>query len=358
VRPRLAVALLALILLAAAAGCGGGGNSSSGGGGGSSPANDPFYGVISAEPLPDNALLTRIGQGGVGTLRINLAWGVVQQSADASYDWTHYDLVIAGAALHGIRVLATVYSSAPWAEPSAEHPPLGSAQTKFDDFVRAAVERYGDGGTFWKEHPNLPALPIADWQLWNEPNSHLFWKPAPNAAQYVDLLRGFGRAVHSADAGAKVLLGGLFPTPRGDITMVSYLTQLYQHGGGGLFDAAAVHPYAANPQRAIDATAQLRSLMNRNGDHAKPIWITEVGWASEGRPPGLVVGPQGQANYVKQIFELASRDRSRLGIAGVVWYSLSDTPGQLWVGHCGLFTVDGTPKPAWDAFTQVAGSAG
>jgi hypothetical protein len=351
------VAVLALICVAAVAGCGGGSSGGGGDNGGGSQANDPFYGVISAEPLPGRALLSRIGRGGVGTLRINLAWGVVQSGPNANYDWTHYDLVIGGAALQGIRVLATVYGSAGWAEPSPEYAPLGSAQAAFDRFAHAAVERYAEGGSFWKEHPDIPEMPISDWQLWNEPNSKLFWKPAPNPGDYLELLRGFERAVHSADSGAKVLLGGLFPTPRGDIPMTSFLTQLYELGGRRLFDAAAVHPYAANPQRAIDSTTLLRSLMDRNGDRDKPIWITEVGWASEGRPPGLVVGPQGQADYVKQIFELASQNRDRLGIAGVIWYSLSDTPGPLWVGHCGLFTVDGSPKPAWDAYAQAAGGS-
>ena len=95
--------------------------------------------------------------------------------------------------------------------------------------------------------------------------------------------------------------------------------------------------------------------MRRFGDTDKPIWITEVGWADRGTPPGLVVGPQGQANYLKQMFELAWANRDRLGIAGVVWYSLNDTPGPLWVGHCGLFTVAGHAKPAWNALAQVAG---
>ena len=362
-RARAAVALIALICVGLIAGCGGGSGGSSGGGGGgegsssSAKPNDPFYGVISAEPLPDGALLARIGRGGVGTLRINLAWGVVQPSADAGYDWTHYDLVIGGAALNGIRVLATVYGSAAWAESNAAHPPLGSAQPQFEDFVRAAVERYGTGGSFWKEHPNLPEMPISDWQFWNEPNSHLFWKPAPNATEYVELLRGFEHTVHAADPGAKVLLGGLFPTPRGDITMTSFLTEIYGQGAGRLFDAATVHPYAANPKRAIESTALLRALMDRNGDQDKPIWVTEVGWASEGRPPGLVVGPQGEANYLRQTFQLARENRDRLGIAGVVWYSLSDTPGPLWVGHCGLFTVGGSPKPAWEAFAEAAGGS-
>ncbi len=360
-RARAALASLALLGIALLAGCGGGGGGGGSGGGngddGHPQANDPFYGVISAEPLPGGPLLARIGRGGVGTLRINLAWGIVQPGPDKPYNWAHYDLVIAGAAINGIRVLATVYGSPAWVKPTAEDPPLGSAQPDFDRFVREAVERYGAGGSFWKQHPTLPEMPITDWQLWNEPNSHLFWKPAPNASDYLDLLRGFASSVHSADPGARVLLGGLFPTPRGDITMVSFLTGLYRLGGGQFFDAAAVHPYAANPQRAIAAIAELRSLMNRSGDPDKPIWITEVGWASAGRRPGLIVGPTRQADYVKQTFDLATAARDRLHIAGVVWYSLSDTPGPLWVGHCGLFTVDGTPKPSWDAFAQAAGGA-
>jgi hypothetical protein len=97
--------------------------------------------------------------------------------------------------------------------------------------------------------------------------------------------------------------------------------------------------------------------MRRFRDDEKPIWITEVGWASRGTPPGLVVGSRGQADYLRQTFELAAAGRDRLWIAGVVWYSLTDTPGPLWVGHYGLFKLAGAAKPAWSAFVQVAGGS-
>jgi polysaccharide biosynthesis protein PslG len=352
-RSRAAVTLLALLGAACIAGCGGGSGNDDGG----DHSKDPFYGVISAEPQPDGALLARIGRGGVGTLRINLAWGAVQSGPREAYDWSHYDLVIGGAAINGIRVLATVYGSAGWAEPSAEYPPLGSAEPRFDAFVRAAVERYGTGGSFWREHPDLPEMPITDWQLWNEPNFELFWKPSPDPGRYLELLRGFNSAVKETDPGARILLGGLFPTPADGIALEPFLTALYEGGGRRLFDAVAIHPYARTPRDALDKVEQARNIMRRFGDAAKPIWITEVGWASRGTPPGLVVGQAGQADYVRQTFELAAADRDRLGIAGVVWYSLSDTPGPLWVGHCGLFTVGGAPKPAWDAFADVAGGS-
>jgi polysaccharide biosynthesis protein PslG len=347
---------LPAIVAALLAGCGGGDDDDSTSS--AAKANDPFYGVISAEPLPGAAELARLGDGGAGTLRINLAWGSVQSGPYAPYDWSHYDPVVRGAAENGVRVLATVYSTPSWVESTAEIPPLGSSLAGFENFVRAAVTRYGADGTFWKEHPEVPELPVVDWQAWNEPNFALFWKPNPAPGQYLTLLRAFNSAVKGVDPDARIILGGLFPTPTDGISMEDFLTALYESGGRELFDAVALHPYARTPRDALARVAQARAIMRRFGDAEKPTWITEVGWASRGTPPGLVVGPAGQADYVRQTFELAAADRERLGIAGVVWYSLNDTPGPLWVGHCGLFTVDGTAKPAWKAYAEVAGRSG
>ncbi|MGA9372594.1 MAG: hypothetical protein WBV53_12180, partial [Solirubrobacterales bacterium] len=60
-----------LLFAVVLAGCGGGGD-------GAPRVPRGFYGVISAEPLPGAAELARMGDGRVGTLRINLAWGSVQ----------------------------------------------------------------------------------------------------------------------------------------------------------------------------------------------------------------------------------------------------------------------------------------
>jgi hypothetical protein len=342
-----ATGALAVALIVALSACGG---STDGGG---DHGTDPFVGVISAEPLPGAPMLGRLGEGGVGTLRVNLAWGYVQAGPGAPYDWSHYDPVVADAARNGIRVLATVYSSPGWAEPSPEYPPLGGALPGFRSFVAAAAERYGTGGSFWRAHPDLPSLPVTDWQLWNEPNFSLFWRPAPDAHGYVELLRGFSAAIRQADHSARVLLGGLFPRPRSGPPMQSFLADLYRAGARQWFDAAAVHAYAATPDEVLQRVRELRGVMRRFGDAEKPIWITEVGWASGGAPSGLTVGPERQAEYLKRTFELASGERGRLGIAGVVWYSLADTPGPDWPGHCGLFTIDGDPKPAWQQLTAV-----
>ena len=345
------------LLLGAAvlAGCGGEGR----GHHGPRPAGTPrsFYGVISGDPFIDGATLERLGRGGVGTLRVNFGWGLVQPSRGAPYNWSQYDLEVAGAAVNGIRVLATVYGSPTWAEPSPEYPPLGSALPGFASFARAAVARYGAHGTFWRQHPELPYRPIEDWQLWNEPNSVYFWKPAPDPRSYLTVLRAFHGAVKRADPDGSVMLGGLFPTPKG-IDMPAFMSDLYRLRAAKLFDEAAVHPYAADPERALAATEQLRGLLDRAGDQERPIWITEVGWASGGQPSGLTVGPERQAQYLTRTFELAAGARERLRLRGVIWYALSDTPGPLWPGHCGLFDLNGDPTPAWHALTELTGGSG
>jgi hypothetical protein len=198
-------------------------------------------------------------------------------------------------------------------------------------------------------------MPITDWQVWNEPNSPLFWKPVPDVDGYLELLRGFDSAVRDVDPRARIILGGLFPTPRGGIAMTDFMSRLYRGGARGLFDAAAIHPYAANPTNALASTGQLRDAMDGAGDTDTPIWISEVGWASGGQPSGLTVGPDGQADYITQTFDLAAADRDRLRIEGVIWYSLNDTPGPLWPGHCGLFELGGSAKPSWDAFVELTG---
>jgi polysaccharide biosynthesis protein PslG len=349
---RRAALLAGLLLASALSGCFGGG------GGSSKPSVDPFYGVIPAEPLPGADKVKQLTDARIGTLRINLAWGTVQSGPDAQYDWSHYDDLVGNAARNGIHVLATVFSSPTWAEPTPEQPPLGGALPGFEDFVRAAVQRYGQNGSFWREHAEVPKVPITDWQLWNEQNSPLFWKPAPDASQYLELLRAFKGAVDGADPGARILLGGLFPTPKGGPSAEAFLTDLYQPGGAGLFDAAAIHPYATNPQEAITAVEDARGVMDRFSDEAKPIWVTELGWADGGAPSGVTVsGPQQQAEYLTQAFQLAVENRDRLKIAGVIWYSLQDTPGPAWPGHCGLFTLDGAPKPSWDALVKLTGGS-
>lgn len=324
---------------------------------GASAAPREFYGVVTAED-PSDADFARMGAGQVGTLRINFVWAGVQGGPGFFYDWSRYDRLVGLAALNGIRVLPTVYSSPLWAAPTPEHPPLGHLP-EFAAFVRAAVERYGANGTFWAANPHLPRFPIIAWQLWNESNSPSFWQPRPNPGEYVQLLRAFHGAVKGVDPSAQVVLAGLFRTPRieNGIFLRRYLPALYRRKAKKLFDAAAVHPYASTPKEALEAVKETRKIMRRFKDRKTPLWLTEVGWATPGgQRSRLTVGFNRQAKYLRRTFKLTARNRKRLKIAGVTWFSLEDIPGSaFWVGYTGLFMADGSPKPSWNAFVGLTG---
>ena len=317
-----------------------------------------FYGVIPAND-PGTSEVARMGAGRVGTLRINLVWAAVQPSSPTQFDWSHYDQVIGDAAENGIRVLPTIYGSPAWAASAQNHPPLRTHFEDFRAFVRAAAARYGANGIFWKFHPQIPTLPVVHWQLWNEVNSPSFWYRKPNPKQYVALLRVFHDGIKSADPGARIVLAGLFPTPRvrHGIPLDRYLTALYRKKAKPLFDEAALHPYATTPRDALERVRQLRRLMARFKDKRTPIWVTELGWASGGVRTALTVSKKRQAKYLRTSFKLLAAKRRRLQIAGVVWYSWRDVPGGIWFNHTGLFTTNLSPKPSWNAFVRLTGGS-
>ena len=317
-----------------------------------------FYGLMPATD-PDSTEIARMGAGRVGTMRINFVWSAVQPSEGAPFDWSHYDAIFGAAAQQGIRVLATVYSSPAWVAPRANFPPTGKFRGPFQAFVQAAAERYGSNGTFWSQNPTIPKLPVIDWQLWNEMNSPSFWFRKPNAKQYVSLLRVFHDGIKSGDPSARIVLGGLFRTPRirNGVPLDRYLPAIYRAKGKKFFYAAALHPYSTTPTDALRAVKDTRKIMGEFKDKRAKLWITEIGWATGGNPTPLTVSTRRQAAYLRKSYGLLAANRKRLKVAGVVWYSWRDLPGGVWFNHTGLFTQTLDPKPSWDAFVGLTGGS-
>ena len=75
--------------------------------------------------------------------------------------------------------------------------------------------RYGPEGTFWAEHPEIPAKPIRAWQIWNEQNSPQYFGPGRPDQIYAKLVTEASRAIKVEDPNADVVLGGMFISPSG-----------------------------------------------------------------------------------------------------------------------------------------------
>jgi hypothetical protein len=166
------------------------------------------------------------------------------------------------------------------------------------------------------------------WQVWNEPNQGTFgWSDQPFARGYVGLLRAARRAVRSADRGARLVLAGLVgPASAHDLETV------YAAGGRGLFDVADLHPFAPTPSGVVRIVREARHVMNRRGDRAVPLSISELTWpAAVGkrtwRRYGFEVDEAQQAARLRAVLSDLVDRRRELRLEHVVWYTwLSEAP--------------------------------
>lgn len=313
-----------------------------------------FFGVVPQGPL-EASDYDRM-RGVVGTLRIPIYWYRVQPES-GGYEFRELDAIVGAAAQRGIRVLPFVYGSPTWLTGNEARPPLSrEGRAAWARFLRRLVHRYGPGGRFWKGRDRQ--LPIRRWQIWNEPNFVLFWRPHPDPVGYARLLRVSARAIRAADPGATIVAAGLAPVEAG-ITPWAFLQRMYRvRGIRRAFDVVALHPYAPYVRWVRTEIRFVREVMVEAGDGAAPLQLTEIGVASDGAfPSAFDKGLKGQAAFLRRVLRLVLANRARWRIAGVDWFTWRDA--QVADPHCvfcqygGLFGADGTPKPAWYALREV-----
>jgi hypothetical protein len=304
----------------------------------------------------------RMKAGRVGYVRKVFQWREVQPERDSGYRWDRYDSFMLGMALHGIPVLPVILGTPDFAAGSAGKQPRGREDVEaYTRWVRALVDRYGNGGTLWRDFPVIPAQPVTHWQVWNEPNLQHFWAGKLEPGRYARFLALSRRAITNGDPDAKIVLAGMPETKQG-LPMSTYLKGLYRvKGFAKLVDVVTAHNYAPTAERAIEVLELERRIMDRNGSRGTPIWVTELGWASAGpRDHPLVKDPALQAKLLTRSFRLLSRRSRDLGIGAVFWYDWRDrgtAPGEPdhFSYHTGLFRANREPKPAWQAFTDFVG---
>ena len=340
-----------------------------------------FWGVVpQAQPTPGQ--LERLKRGGVDSIRIPVVWPLVQGSPGGAFDWSGVDSQVEDMTRAGIEVLPFLSGAPEWAVPSVfvpgSHrtaraprnlPASGSAASGWSAFVSAAVVRYGPNGTFWSEHPELPARPIRVWQIWNEANFKYF-VARPNPAEYGKLLKLSFSAIRGVDPGAQLVLGGLFAHPREATFKVKppqayfatdFLDKLYRTTPGvkSKFAGVALHPYTSEFQQLVPDIEEFRAVLRRHHDSGKGLWITEIGWSSKPRAgrDAFAKGPKGQVTQLKGAFGLFQRWQVKWRLKRIYWFSIEDAPPGIcnFCDGTGLFKPGFIPKKSWSAYTRFAG---
>jgi polysaccharide biosynthesis protein PslG len=345
---------------------------SGGSGGDSERASRPdraFLGLVAEDAFGNpgayrRANLDRLRMTGAGLLRQTFDWARIER-APGRYELSFYDEYVAALARRHLRVLPILFnpprfrSSAPAKPRRGTYPPRRPAD--MGEFGAVLARRYGPAGSFWREHSELPRLPVGSWQIWNEPNLRVYWPSGPDAAQYVALLRATGRGIRSIDPGAEILTAGL-PDSRLGIPLREYVAGMYAAGGAGAFDALAVNPYGLDAQGVLDTVRTVRRVAETSGDNPA-VWVTELGWATGGPQSAFLVSEAEQARLLEQTLLALARRRNELRIRGVVYFNWRDsTPyagGRDFFGlHTGLLHLNGRAKPAFAAYKKVATTLG
>lgn len=316
---------------------------------------DPRVEAYSSER---NCALGLLAAEHIGYFRGAISWPDVQPTP-GTYNFAPYDQLVTQLAEHHMRFLPGLLGSPRWASSGpaggrrfASYPPSNPAELAA--FAAVCVRRYGPGGTFWRAHPGLPYYPVTAWQVWNEPNLSGYWLPRPDPAAYVRVLHAVYVAIKRVDPHATVVTAGMpFYTPAKER---SFLTQLFHAGMAGSFDALSVHVYSSGQAPARLDLA--RQLMDRYGAGHAQLWATELAWAS-GPPGPWVANPRSQASSIRSFFgSWVARNRVRLGLDQIFWYSLQDYvngPDPRWWGYnLGLLTTSRQPKPALAALSAEA----
>lgn len=278
------------------------------------PVSDASFGLNShlATRYPDPTSMhvpaDVVADLGVTWVREDFHWHRIQPDRGV-WDWSFNDAAMRELVRRDIQVLGVLGPAVGWATPYtgdnrydvsyyAPDPDL------FEDYVRGVVARY--------------RRYVKHWEIWNEPDHAIFWQPAPDPVAYAKMLIRVSRVIKEIDPEASVVIGGFNPYDP------SFIRTVAEQGAWDAFDILAIHPYIdpATPEQGnlVAAIDMLYALMYQYGQ--RPIWVTEIGWAS-GPGDRDAVGftdEQQQASYlVRSMLLLWSA-----GVERIFWYMLKD----------------------------------
>jgi polysaccharide biosynthesis protein PslG len=288
------------------------------------------------------------------SVRFDVPWPKIQPDGPTSFDWSKLDQVVASVRAKGMGIDFILDGCAPWASPSGNWWAQPSDPAQFAAFAGAVAARYRPAG-------------VDTFEIWNEPNLDQFWYPVANAHAYTALLVDASAAIKAADPSAKVISGGLIPggTPSGasgGIHPLTFLATMYADGAKSSFDAVGFHPYSGNSPSSrllpleyapwsgfseMSATKEsVRSIMVANGDSAKKLDITEVGWPSNESTQNGIAGPAAQADEFSEVLSFAAANR---WVGSVYLYTYQDNGMSTTIdeNNYGLVTAKGVRKPAY-----------
>lgn len=280
-------------------------------------------------------------EAGVAWVRMDFLWQDIEPQ-DGQFDFSKYDRIVELVYKNGINMLGIFNYNAGWAAACGKWNCPPKENKFFVDYAVQVMRRYKDK--------------IKYWEVWNEPDSAIYWSPQDGLISYCALLKEVYIAAKKEDPDCKILNGGLAEG-------LASVNQLYDNGAKDYFDIMNIHIfYTPEDANAIKAVVNYPKLvykaMSRNGDGNKKIWVTEIGCpgVKEGEKTenwwiGKNPTEREQAEWVKEVYTELLKDKN---VEKVFWAFLRDCDKH-WgngIDYFGLIRWDFSKKPSFEAYQK------
>ncbi|HKP90409.1 MAG TPA: hypothetical protein VJT75_10600, partial [Thermoleophilaceae bacterium] len=314
---------------------------------------------------------------GVTWVRMNVLWGRTSgrsrtertPPARPRYDFVSYDLAVAAARRHGLRVELTLTGPAPaWATADGRYGHLRPDARAFGHFAGVVARHF--------------RRTVARYSIWNEPNFDEFLTPlSESPAIYRRLYERALPAIKRVNPRAQVLIGETAPygirgrvmPPLAFLRAVACARSDYAPARRCpelRADGYAHHPYQFEtpPERTEPGadTAQIGSLdrltsaldrlagaglLATPSGAPLPVYLTEFGYFRRG---GRALSEARRADYLPRAYAVAARRYPR--VRQLLQYQLASPPAGYFGSHfnTGLIGREGARTPAFGALRAWA----
>lgn len=285
------------------------------------------------------ALLMR--EAGVGWVRVDFLWQDIEPE-EGVFNFEKYDQIVEVLYSNNINILGLLNYSADWAALCGDWNCPPRDNSLFVKYASKVIERYKSK--------------IKYWEVWNEPDSAVYWSKQDGLKGYCSLLKDVYLAAKKINPECKILNGGL-------ANGLASVNRLYDNGANDYFDILNIHffesPLHRGGIKAVAAYPRLAyKIMRRNGDGYKKIWITEIGCPGVKRGSrtanwwmGKNPTEKQQAEWVKKVYTTLLKDKN---VEKVFWAFFRDT-NKHWdngVDYFGIIRWNFSRKPAFKAYTD------
>ncbi|MDD5505394.1 MAG: family 1 glycosylhydrolase [Candidatus Omnitrophica bacterium] len=280
-------------------------------------------------------------EAGVGWVRMDFLWEDIEPEK-GNFEFAKYDQIVDLLNKNGLQVLGIFDYSVGWAVAGKELncPPGDNAL--FVEYAVKVINRYKDR--------------IKYWEVWNEPDSAVYWQAQDGLKSYSALLKAVYLAAKKTDPECQILNGGL-------ANGLGSINDLYSNGAKDYFDILNLHFFESplhegglKPLIAFPGAA--RKIMVVNGDESKKIWITETG--CPGVKPGIKTsnwwigdnpGEKEQAEWLRKVYTGLLESNA---VERIFWAFFRDC-SEHWkngVDYFGLVRWDYSRKPAFESYKE------